>query len=223
MVEYPADEWYTDVAVVDVSNGGVEKATARAREAAIGNVSTKIRSDVGSRKTSAAISTSANNLDDQVQSMFSSATRTISQTSVVGVGVETHHNKTEGAVYAFAYIRRSDLINYYQNQVALHLNTIESALQSAAALVQQGDKAKARKECRQAEPLFDKVAYAQDLLTAVAPDGAGTAAQARGAALKGKLNEMLNALESGMFVYIKSPEDKADFAAQVSGLLTEGG
>jgi hypothetical protein len=204
--EFPPDEWYIDLVVIDIGNGSLENAVNRAKQAAIGGVSSKIRSDVDSRRTSLNVSESRitpDSEDERINSLFVSSIQTVSKTQITNVEVTTYHSKAENTMYAFAYIKRQDLVNYYQAQISLWMSQLNSAIKMAQQIEQAGKKIKARKECENAIPLLAKMLFAQDLLTAVDKNATGSRLQLqRSEELRNEIAQTLIRLEQSTFVYV---------------------
>jgi hypothetical protein len=229
-VQYPQDTYYSGFAEVAAAQGeGQEKALNRAKQVATGELSQRVRVTINSNKTSADVSISGSDIEEQIRSKFSSMIQTTSQTEVTGSKVETWYDNKTRTAYAFAYVSRGELAKYYQNQISLHLNKVESALNTAAELAEKGAKTKARKQCESVVEAFAKVAYAQDLLTAIdnrADDA--TLQQQRSESLRNTLVQTLTDLENSIYVYVECTETVngqtvVHMADRLPGLLTEQG
>ena len=128
-MQYPPDTHYSGFAIVSVGNSeNVENATVRAKQAAISELSERIRVAVNHVKQSKTISIDGTNIDEQIYKMFNSVTTTNSQTEVVGSKIETYFDKQNKEVYAFAYASKNELIGYYKNQINADLNKAEIAV-----------------------------------------------------------------------------------------------
>jgi hypothetical protein len=209
---YPSDAWYTDVAAVNVGSGGMEQAVGRAKEAAIAGVSSKIRSDVESRKTAVSMSERTVTMvgeDERVNSLFLSAVRTVSNTRIFGIAVApTYYDRAEGVVYAFACVQRSQLKSHYLGEVEARLFSADERLKSALQLEQTKKKASARKLCEnEIIPLLAEAAYMQDLLMAV-DAAAGDAVQLpRSERLRSEMAQLLERLKLGLLLYVNCSEN----------------
>ncbi|MDR3351128.1 MAG: hypothetical protein LBN98_05765 [Prevotellaceae bacterium] len=229
-ITYPQAEYYTGYSVVAVTaNVTREKAIERAKRAAVGEVSEKVRVLVSSEKHSMDISISGSNMEEQLRSQFQSAINTVSQTEIVGCKVDTYYDGKNREIHVFAYVSRAELAAYYQNQISLYLNKVESALITASELAQKGVKIKARKQCEEVARHFATVAYAQDLLTAIdAQSGDATLQQQRSESLRNTLVQTLTDLENSIYVYVECSETVngqtvVHMADRLPGLLTEQG
>ncbi len=168
-LQYPPDTYYSGFSEVAVVRGeGQEKAIDRAKQSPprIGSF-TLYQRRIDKRGDSRHVSISGSDMEEQIRSKFSSMVKTASQTEVTGSQVETYYDISKRTVYAFAYVSRKQLRNYYQQQISLYLNKVESALQTAGELAEKGYKMRARKQCESVVDAFAVVAYSQDLLTAI--------------------------------------------------------
>jgi phosphoglycolate phosphatase-like HAD superfamily hydrolase len=226
---YPAETHYTGFAQLPVaSSDGAEKALNRAKQAALTELSERVRVLVDSRKTSVDVSVGGSDIEEEIRSQFISTVRTTSQTEVVGSNLKTHYDRLEGEAYALAFVSKAELASYYRKQIALHLNKVDGALQTADELAQKGYKARARRQCEGVVSAFAKVAYAQDLLTAI-DDAAddNTLQQSRSEQLRNTLVQTITDLENSIFVYVECHETVEDeevvyIADKLPQLLTEG-
>jgi hypothetical protein len=229
-LQYPQDACYSGFAEIAAAQGeGQEKALNRAKQAATGELSQRVRVIINSNKTSADVGISGSDIEEQIRSKFSSVIQTLSQTEIAGSKVETWYDSKTRTAYAFAHVGRNELAKYYQNQIALYLNKVESALNTAAELAEKGAKMKARRQCEEVVRHFATVAYAQDLLTAIDPQTDDTALQQqRSESLRNALVQTLTDLENSIYVYVECVETVngqtvVHIADRLPGLLTEQG
>jgi hypothetical protein len=226
---YPAGAWFTGFVEGNVRpNETVPAATARLKKEAQGLLAESIRVSVESNTESRNRSTKINH-SEQFAAVFESAVNTAAQADLVGIKTESWHDPDENTLYAFAWANRAELAAYYQNQIALHLNKVESALNTAAELAEKGAKTKARRQCEEVVKHFATVAYAQDLLTAIYPQVDDTALQQqRSESLRNTLVQTLTDLENSIYVYVECAETVngqtvVHIADRLPGLLTEQG
>ncbi len=229
-LQYPPDTYYSGFSEVAVVRGeGQEKAIDRAKQKAVGELSDRVRVMINSEKSSVDVSISGSDMEEQIRSKFSSMVKTASQTEVTGSQVETYYDISKRTVYAFAYVSRKQLRNYYQQQISLYLNKVESALQTAGELAEKGYKMRARKQCESVVDAFAVVAYSQDLLTAI--DGKtddNTLQQSRSERLRNTIIQTLTDLENSIYIYVECTETVngqtvVHIGDRLPGLLTEQG
>jgi len=168
--KFPANVYYTGFAYSDVpQNKSLQKVTQQIKTEAQADLSKKIRMQVSSKSQSNLAATSANGHYNESES-FINQSSTESNTEVVGVKTESYYDPKAKLVYAFAYSNKYELIGYYKSNLSVNIGQIESLVTTAQDLEGTGEKAKARQQIEMAKPLFSKVRYAQDLLTAIDPN-----------------------------------------------------
>ena len=206
-MEYPASSYYTGFAAAAIGSGeSVETATERSTRIAKGELAEKIRVKIASQKTleSQSIGTGKG---EQLREKFTSATSTEAQAEIVGVKVQTYYDKSGKKVYAFAYASRRELASYYKSNMSINIGQIESLMKTAQDLEASGEKAKARRQLEAAKPIFAKVRYAQDLLTAVNVNATPADLQQQKIEnLYNQLVQMQARLAQGVYVYVESDE-----------------
>jgi hypothetical protein len=228
-MRFPQETFYSSFeTVVVTSNKGQEAAMNRARQSAIGRLSERVRVFVNSNKTSVTVSTTQQSInremEEQINSRFSTIINTISNTEVPNSKVETYFDATTQTAYAFAFVSRTDLSNYYQNQISLWLNEVDGALKTATDLAERGRKMQAKKQCEEVIEIFAKVLYAQDLLTAI--NSQADRQQNRSQRLRNTLIQTLADLENSIYIFVEITEmvdgEQVEFIAdRLPGILTE--
>jgi len=208
-MQYPSDTYYSGFAIVSVGNSeNVENATARAKQAAISELSERIRVAVNNVKQSKTISIDGTNIDEQIYKMFSSVTTTNSQTEVVGSKIETYFDKQNKEVYAFAYTNKYELTGYYKSNLSVNIGQIESFVKTAQDLEANGEKAKARQQLENAHPIFSKIRFAQDILTALDSNiSAEDLQQEKSETFYNTFMQMQARLAQAIYVYVENRED----------------
>jgi hypothetical protein len=229
-LQYPQETYYVGFSEIQLAQGETqEKALSRAKQKAIGELSDRMRVVVNSDKTSIDVSIGGSNIEEQILSEFSSIIKTSSQTEVVGSKVEAYYDNQRRTVYAFAHVSRTELTSYYQKQILFWLNKVEGVLKTAGELAEKGYKMKARKQCESIVEAFARVAYAQDLLTAIdetADDN--TLQQSRSEQLRNTLIQTITDLENSIYIYVECNETVngqsiVHIADRLPGLITEKG
>ena len=229
-IQYSQDAYYTGFSEVTASqNEEQEKALERAKQFAIGELSERVRVMVASNKTSVDVSISGSDIEEQIHSKFSSMVKVSSQIEVIGSKVETYYDRKTRTAYAFAYVGRTELQNYYQNQISFLLNKVEGTLQTASEMVEKGYKMKAYKQCESMVDVFASVFYAQDLLIAINEGVSDNILQqSRGEHLRNTLIQTITDLENSTYIYIECAETVNEqsvtyIAERLSGMITEKG
>jgi len=208
-IQYPSETYYSGFAVVLVGNNeNVENATTRAKQTAISELSERIHVAVNSVKQSKTVSVDGTNIDEQIHKMYSSATTTNSQAEIVGSKVETYFDKQTKEVYAFAYANKYELIGYYKSNLFVNIGQVESLVKTANDLEASNEKAKARLQIETAKPIFSKIRFAQDILTAL--DSNITAEDLQQEKSEKHYNSFIQIqarLSQAVYVYVESNED----------------
>ena len=225
---YPSGAWFTGFAEGNVRhNETAPAAAARLKKEAQGLLVESIRVSVESTTDSRSLSKRINHTE-QLTAIFESAVNTAAKADVVGVTTESWLNPDDNTLYAFARVNKAELTAYYRNQIALHLNKVDGALQTAAELAEKGYKMRARKQCESVVSAFANVFYAQDLLTAIDENADdNTLQQSRSEQLRNALVQTLTDLENSIYVYVECKETVDDeevvyIADKLPELLTEG-
>lgn len=228
--QYPQDSYYTGFSEVSMLQGETqEKAMARAKQKALGELSERVRVMVSSNKTSMDVSFGGSDVEEQIYSKFSSLVKTASLTEVTGSKVNTCYDSQNRMAYAFAYVEKAELAGYYRKQISLLLNQVDGTLQTAAQLVGKGYKMKARKQCEDMVDAFAKIAYAQDLLTAIDERAdENSLQQNRSERLRNTLVQTITDLENSIYVYVECNElvngqPVVHIADRLPGMITENG
>ncbi|MBO4403365.1 MAG: hypothetical protein J5792_06780 [Bacteroidales bacterium] len=148
----------------------------------------------------------ANNQDYRFYSVYQDYTLQMVEADVVGVKVESHYNASKKWGYAFAYVKKNDLVVYYPAQIERLLKQVENALHAADIAIQAKNKAQARMACENALQPLAQVESAQGLLTAIDPGNTDGLQFERLAILKNELFQQLMDLEQSTYVYIQCSE-----------------
>ncbi|GHT14592.1 hypothetical protein AGMMS4956_12680 [Bacteroidia bacterium] len=204
---YPAKEYIIGFTQGNMRQGEtLENAKKRLIKDAQGQIAEGIRVQVESKTTSRDISTRVNQTE-QLNSSFDASVKTASNAEVVGIKTESYYDKDEDVIYAFAYANKYELAGYYKANIGMLLQQAEGSLTTAEQLEQSGEKSKARKQCEDAMPIFAKVRYAQDLLTALDAADSESLQQAKSEGLRNEATQMMARLAQGLYVYLESSEN----------------
>ena len=146
------------------------------------------------------------NQDFSFSSLYQDYTRQTIQADIVGLKVESYYDESKKWGYAFAYVKKSDLIDYYRSQINLQLQQVQNTLSVATTAINAGQKVRARKSCEDALQPLAKAEFAQDLLTAINPSDIEALQLDRLANLKNELLRTLIDLEQSTYVYLHCSE-----------------
>jgi hypothetical protein len=166
-LQFPSSSFLTGYAEGNVNAGETaEKAVERIKTTAQNSLLESVRVNMKSNTQSSTTAVSAGNNYSETE-MYNSQTSKSADAEITGMKVESYTDKKTNYIYAFAYANRYEVIGYYKSILSTNISQIEGLLQTAQNLETNKEKAKARQQCEITKPLFDKVRYAQDMLTAI--------------------------------------------------------
>ncbi|GHU95173.1 hypothetical protein FACS1894156_4370 [Bacteroidia bacterium] len=204
---YPNNVFLTGSASAHIKSGdNVNQVTATLKQEAQKVLSESIRMKVVGTLSTSDRSIRVDN-KERVVSTIEQDVKTSTNVEIVGVKTETYFDQRTNEVYAFAYANKYEVIGYYKANIGMLLQQAEGSLSTAKQLEQSGEKSKARKQCEGAIPIFAKVRYAQDLLTALDAADSESLQQAKSETLRNQATQMMARLAQGLYVYMKSSED----------------
>ena len=207
-LQYPDETFYTGFTYNLIEQGkSLQEFVERTKTDAQAELVKKIRLRIEAKVQSNVYTQNVNGKYNEIES-YNSEAATSSDAEVVGIKTESYYDKSANVVYAFAYVNRLELIGYYKGNLSMNIAQVEGLLQTAQNLEESGEKAKARKQLEAVKPLFAKIRYAQDLLTAV--DVNSTSAdlqQVKTETLYNTLTQMQARLAQAVYVYVESDEN----------------
>ncbi len=175
-MHYPPEIWYTGYVEGEQQSGeSLEKAMSRLKDAARVELVSTIRTSVEQtiqERTSSDLQQSTTYFEEEIRDTYVSDTRISSSIrDIPGLKIEAYHNPNTKQIVAFAYLKRTTLINQLTRRVALELGKAESALSQAEIYINNGQKQQAQALLEQVSKQFEAVEEAQSLLVVV-DDGA---------------------------------------------------
>ena len=205
-MKFPANVYLTGF-VYRVVEKGITAETEQAKLDAQAELVKQVRLMLRSKTQSQSIAQSIDGKYSERES-FESRASTEANAEIIGMKTETYFDQKSKLVYAFAYANRYELIGYYKANLSVNLGQIESFVKTAQDLEANREKAKARQQLEMAKPLFSKVRYAQDLLTAL--DGNATPndlQQPKTEQLYNTATQLLAKLAQGVYIFVESNEN----------------
>ena len=207
---------------------GISNETEQAKLDAQADLVKQVRLMLKSKTQSQSSAQSINGKYSERES-FDNQSSAEANAEIVGMKTETYFDKKANLVYAFAYANKYEIIGYYKSNLSLNVNQIASFVKTAQDLAANSEKAKARQQLEMAKPLFPKVRYAQDLLTAL--DGNATPddlLQPQTEQYYNIVTQLFANLAQGVYVFVESHEDlfgqKVDIVAnQLKAELAKSG
>lgn len=170
-VNYPTKRFFKGYAEgMPAANESIATAMQRLKDAARVEALATIRVLVKSQTTSNQISQNLQTMGEtfrQSTSELKTATTTSVDMEIPGLLIEEYRDPETGMLAAFAYVKKSTLIQQLLKQIAISLTKVEMSLDQIDQLVATGQKLEARTAAEKAMPLFAEVDDAQQLLVVV--------------------------------------------------------
>ena len=171
-MHYPPESYYTGyVEGTKQPDETLDEALSRLKDAARVELVSTIRTSVEQTMeshTQSDVLQSSSDYDERIQETFVSETRISSSLKdVPGLKVEAFQNSKNGEISAFAFVKRSSLINYLVKRIALLSGKAESDLEQAQEMVGNGQKTQARNVVERGLQNLEQVEDAQNLLSVV--------------------------------------------------------
>lgn len=148
-MHYPSEIYYTGYVEGSKQPGEtLEDAISRLKDAArvelVSTIRTSVEQTMHSRTQSDMLQ-SGSDFDERIRETFISETRISSSIKdVPGLKVEAYQNPKNGEIAAFAFVKRSTLINSLVKKIALLSGKAENDLQQAQEMAGNGQKTQAR-------------------------------------------------------------------------------
>lgn len=203
---YPNESYLSGFAMSDIGSGEPhDTACERASKAAASEVAASVRVSIESVTQ---LETHEVEVDDELHftQLYSDYTQQHANAEIVGLKTATYVAADKGVVYAFAYVEIAELASYYTSQIEINLTKIADALSLANTAAKVGEKCKATTYCEGAIEPLAKAEYAQDLLSAIAPNAKQSLQIERCSELKRLLFSKNIELEQSTYICIKATE-----------------
>lgn len=171
-LHYPSEIYYTGYIDGSKQSGEtLEDAISRLKDAArvelVSTIRTSVEQTMDSRTQSDMLQSSSD-FDERIRETFISETRISSSIKdVPGLKVEAYQNPKNGEIAAFAFVKRSTLINHLVKRIAILSGKTENDLQQAQEMAENGQKSQARGVIERGLQNLVQAEEAQNLLTAV--------------------------------------------------------
>lgn len=171
-MHYPPEIYYTGyVEGSKQADESLEDAISRLKDAVrvelVSSIRTSVEQTMDSRTQSDMLQ-SGSYFDERIRETFISETRISSGIrDVPGLKVEAYQNPKNGCISAFAFVKRSTLINYLVKRIALLSGKAETDLRIAQEMVGNGQKVQARDMAERGVQYMAQAEDAQNLLFAV--------------------------------------------------------
>lgn len=214
---YPPDVYFSEFTEGNLRAGEdvstlLDRLKSDAKRGTAGNIRTLVESVV--EKTERQTSYGH---DLRFHSVYQDFTRQTASADIAGIHTESYYDEQRRWGYAFAYVKKSELVTYYRAQIGYQLQQVEDAIALSTSLFESGQKVHARKVCEDALPPLSKAEFAQDLLTAIVPEDTTGMQQSRFAQDKHTLLQSLIGLEQSIYVYLHCTETNFGQTVRILG------
>ena len=141
---------------------------------------------------------------EMTRELFSTSTTIHSSLQdIPNLSVESWHNPKTNEVFAFAWVKKTDLVRTLKKQIISHITRAEMAIEEAEGLLAEGEKSAARKAIAKAIEHLQQVEEQQKVVQSVDSNTEmEDIAFAESNALKQRATALYQQLKSGVSVYI---------------------
>ena len=208
LANYPHDAYINSFVIGECSNGEtIESALQRirdnARVEAVSNLITNVESNTSHQLESKQVSGTIG-FEEIIHSNFSqSTTLHSSMKDIPNLTVESWHNTKTNEIYAFAWVKKTELARTLKKQLISTLTRAEMALEEAERLNGEGEKIAARKAVEQVITYLQQVEERQNVVLAVdLTANMEDIVFAESNALKQRVIALQQQLKNGITIYI---------------------
>ena len=160
---------------------------------------------VGEQQAGESIEQTYQRLKEKAQSEALQNIITISNKikDIPNLSVESWHNPKTNEVFAFAWVKKTDLVRTLKKQIISHITRAEMAIEEAEGLLAEGEKGAARKSITKAIEYLQQVEEQQKVVQSVDSNTEmEDIAFAESNALKQRATALYQQLKNGVSVYI---------------------
>ena len=174
-MHYPPETWYTGYVEGERQSGeSRENAISRLKDAArvelVSTIKTSVEQTMQERRTSD-LQQSTTSFEENISETFVSDTRISSSLSdIPGLKVDAYSIPHTKQIIAFAYLKRTTLINQLTRHIALELGTAESNVSQVETCISNGQKEQAQAMIEKISKQLEKIEETQSLLAIVDDD-----------------------------------------------------
>lgn len=216
--KYPTGSYYSGIAYESLSGtnraDAIKKAEVNARKEALSTILVSLHGVTTRSEVSVMV-----NDDEELSDIYKSETRI--ETAFDDVpGLKVEHYVSGSQVTAFAYVRKLELMQYYDRKITSSLAKIETTLDNADQYVSRGEKIKARELAKTAVKNAAELENAQRILLAV--DGSADIQMSQYSALSKRLVKTISELKNATSIYLecKAFESNKPYTSLANDLKT---
>ncbi|MGL1886025.1 MAG: DUF4384 domain-containing protein [Reichenbachiella sp.] len=111
-----------------------------------------------------------NTVDADTHEEFKRNSTSVSNATIAGLKTENYYDKRKKTAYAFAYAKRSDVINYYANDASKYLDKINNQYLIVKDQIQNGENENALKTLFQLQTTLKNIEYDFTMLVTLTGD-----------------------------------------------------
>lgn len=168
---YSASVWYTGFAMDKLQGSeklieALQRVEDASRNKLVEQIQINIKSTSVVNNQSTSI-TDGKKRSERIMIDYNQEIQTSTSASAVGVKVESHYDSNKKMLYAFAYVERNRLAEYYINQEKFIFNNIKENIVSIDNLATTGQKIKAHEQCCAIKQELQKAKEYRALITAI--------------------------------------------------------
>lgn len=209
-LKYPASTYFYGFAMNNIAKGqsletALESVKAAARVEAISTIQVHVQSVKQDYSRSDEFSNGRKDLQDFYQ-RFQSMTKLTTDMEIPGLKIESY--REGNIVAAFAFVKKRDLQRQLEKQITMGLTRLETQMDNAEELINNGQKAEARNRIAELAKEFAGIERNQELLLAVDPDADAESLQLdETKALQQRHAKMTAALKNGIYIALQCEAD----------------
>ena len=201
--KFPASEYYTGFALNDaIAEKPLQEAERQIKADAQTDLTQKIRVQI---TVTTQVGTAATNMDGQYSETESIDIRHIAESSaeLIGLNTESYYDPVARTVYAFSFVKREDLANYYKTMIQQELNRAETAFALSEQLAESGKKQSAIDKAEEAKNMLGSInSYRNHLVTIDSRAGENALQNEREKNLLSKVEQLLIQLNRITLVFV---------------------
>ena len=111
--------------------------------------------------------------NQEIRESYRQAVSSFSKIKLPGIKDDTHFDKKKKITYAFAWVSKQELAQYYQDQLDLYASQLETKLSEAQQLYTNGQKQKALEAYQECFPILRQMEEALAMLVTIGIDPEG--------------------------------------------------
>lgn len=197
-VSYPNEHFLTGFSM-NIGNNTinfVESLKASAKTELIESIQVSIQSEKVNYKS---------DINGIFNETFTSTTLSFANADINGLKIEYHYDKNTQTGYAFAYVDKMVIREYYRAKISFIIQKIEHAINGAQQIESNGSKGQAQKKYKETYLFFADLHVAQSLLIAIGSEEESMQIT-KTLTLKSGIEQALSRMKTAIAIHFKSHE-----------------